>query len=221
MNKKKWFCSLVIVLGVFSQGLVSLAEEGADEENKEQTSLGETALKFTILGKKGPLKITEVPTMTFYGMKEQNGSSGYRGTGKLKSTGDLVVTDETRSSTGWSIQSKISARHGMIEYDSRDFWINSNITYSLMFKGDSEYIEPTQTIMKVMSNNASGQSKVAKTLIGYNTPPEAHLDSNFSLDEEQSSFTFENKTSSKGMAKAVNGERLNFLMIWDLVTDPK
>ncbi|HCM88628.1 MULTISPECIES: hypothetical protein [Vagococcus] len=223
MNKKKWFYLLLIVLGIFSQGLVSLAEEGDDEENKEQTSLGETALKFTILGKKGPLKITEVPTMTFYGMKEQNGTSGYRGTGKLKSTGSLVVTDETRSSTGWSLQSKVTVKdgHGMIYYNlNSNNRIDSFITYTQLFNNDSNNIESFKSAMKV-TNVDSSKSKIAQTLKGYNDPVQQKLDSIFTLDEEQSSFEFENKSTANNLSRAINGERLNFIMLWDLVTDPE
>lgn len=217
MNKKKWFCSLLIVLGIFSQGLVSLAEEGADEENKEQTSLGETALKFTILGKKGPLKITEVPTMTFYGMREKEESkNAIISSGKLVGKGNLIVSDETRSSTGWTVQTKLTPNHGGLY----TYIGNIAMTFNVCLETETLNVDKFDVSLNSINNSATGFSKIAQTTSNYNIPIETKVENLFNVDSEKSMFEYENKVSSPAYIENRIGERLDYIMTWDLVTDP-
>lgn len=219
MSKLKVLGFCLVALLIFSNGIGSFADEGegGTEDNKEQTSLGETALKFTILGKKGPLKITEVPTMTFYGVKEKKEAENtIISSGKLVGKGNLIVSDETRSSTGWTVQTKLTPNHGgLYTYGG-----NPSMIFNVYLETKALNVDKFDVSLQSIKNSVTGFSKIAQTTPNYNTPVESKVESLFNVNSEKSVFEYENKVSPGYVEENKIGERLDYIMTWDLVTDP-
>ena len=163
MSKLKVLGFCLVALLIFSNGIGSFADEGegGTEDNKEQTSLGETALKFTILGKKGPLKITEVPTMTFYGVKEKKEAENtIISSGKLVGKGNLIVSDETRSSTGWTVQTKLTPNHGGL-YTS---YGNPNIIFNIFLETETLNVDKYDVSLNPIRNADKKIKKIEESV---------------------------------------------------------
>lgn len=225
-KKMKKISSLltILFLGFILNNQSVLAEETGNEEEqppaaeeKEHLDLGETNLKFTILGKKGPLKITEVPQLTYYLKKELNSSKTlYEGSGKLKAKGNLVVSDETQSAGGWTLQVEmVNGQHGL---ESSPYKKNATFSIDMKLINNNLAIQETDANLSIAvvssTITTSPAVKIAETLKGYNNPPKDMVTNTFTIDDENSSVNFE------GTSDFYAGERTHFLLNWDLVTDP-
>lgn len=228
-KKMKKISSLltILFLGFILNNQSVLAEETGNEEEqppaaeeKEHLDLGETNLKFTILGKKGPLKITEVPQLTYYLKKELNSSKTlYEGSGKLKAKGNLVVSDETQSAGGWTLQvGMVNGQHGL---ESTNSYTNqATLSIDMKLINDNLDIQETDANLSIAMVDkqviTSPSVKIAETLTGYNNPAKDMVTNTFTIDDENSSVNYEVAPS----IYTAPGERTHFLLNWDLVTDP-
>lgn len=226
-KKMKKISSLlaILFLGFILNNQSVLAEETGNEEEqppaaeeKEHLDLGETNLKFTISGKKGPLKITEVPQLTYYLKKEYvESTKKYIGSGKLKTKGNLVVSDETQSSGGWSLQVGIvNGQHGLDPLPPATQGQGSILMLNMKLLNTNLDIQETDAKLLIgfRDTTIKPSVKIAETLTGYNNPAKDRVTNTFTIDDENSSVAYE------GTAPFSFGERTHFLLNWDLVTDP-
>lgn len=155
--------------------------------------------------------------MTFYGMKEKKGAENtIISSGKLIGKGNLVVSDETRSSTGWTVQTKLTPNHGgLYTYAG-----NPAMEFNVYLETETLNVDKFDVRLNSTNNLTTGFSKIAQTTSNYNIPIESKVENLFNVDSEKSMFEYENKVSASYIEVTKLGERLDYIMTWDLVTDP-